>query len=217
MIQTKRLRHKGAWAAMIGVGLIILGLAAARSVVADRDTSAKVDAQAKTPGFSTSKVSPRIKVRFRTANGISATTPLTAEQGAYRRELADSMTAEKGAYEREMIHASPAGNAFGPLRAGAGMRIHLDEQGKPIVPPPGTVTPSTVRPKAYPAEVKSVRSPVAGGGIMVRNEGQFMKFSTARVGSGGKVVIECNSAARDDGAACRSGSCALHAKKSTLK
>ena len=147
MIQTKRLRHKGAWVAMIGVGLIILGLAGVRSVVADRDISAKIDPPAETPDFSYSKVSPRIKVRFRTANGISATPPLTSEKGAYNRELADRMTTEKGAYEREMIHASPAGDALGPLRAGGGLRIHLDENGKPIVPPPGTVTASSLAPK----------------------------------------------------------------------
>ncbi len=208
MIQTKRMRHKRAWAGVIGVGLVVLGWVGARSVGADRDISAKVDHPSDTSGFSYSKVSPRIKVRFRTANGISATAPLTVEKGAYQREVADRMTADKGAYGSEMLHA---------LRAGGGLRIHLDENGKPIVPPPGTVTPSSMKPKRAPGQVKSAPSPVAGGGVMVRNNGQFMKFSAARVGAGGKIVIECNSADRDGAAACRSAVCALHAKKSAMK
>jgi hypothetical protein len=89
--------------------------------------------------------------------------------------------------ERAAARSSEA--AGGPR----GMRIHLDEQGRPTMPPPAkdaraAVQASTVQ-AAAPVDLVELDTP--RGGKMVVLDGAFQPYSVARVRPDGTVAVGC--------------------------
>ena len=92
-----------------------------------------------------------------------------------------------------------------PHRAGAaavprhgGMRVYLDEDGRPTVPPTASphvfVAPQVSRPTAPEiAPLTEIDAP--GGGKMVILDGRFQSYSTARITADGTVLVECKGSA----------------------
>jgi hypothetical protein len=92
-----------------------------------------------------------------------------------------------------------------PLRTGAaavprhgGMRVYLDEDGRPTVPPAASshvfVAPQVSRPAAPEiAPLTEIDAP--GGGKMVILDGRFQPYSTARITADGTVLVECKRSA----------------------
>jgi hypothetical protein len=74
-----------------------------------------------------------------------------------------------------------------------GMRIHLDEQGRPIAPPANdsraAVGSSNVI-AAPPAELEELDTP--RGGKMVVLDGRFQPYSVARIRSDGTLAVGCD-------------------------
>ena len=82
-----------------------------------------------------------------------------------------------------------AGDDAPAARAGNGMRIDLDEHGRPIVPPPDA--PPEQAPPQVPARsaLRPVPEPAPGGGEMIRND--RVHYSRARVGKDGRITVDC--------------------------
>jgi len=89
-----------------------------------------------------------------------------------------------------------AGAAAVPLNGG--MRVYLDEDGRPTVPPTASphvfVAPQVSRPTAPEiAPLTEIDAP--GGGKMVILDGRFQSYSTARITADGTVLVECKRSA----------------------
>ena len=75
-----------------------------------------------------------------------------------------------------------------------GMRVYLDKDGRPTVPPTASphvfVAPQASRPTA-PEIAPLTEMDAPGGGKMVVLDGRFQSYSTARITAEGKVLVEC--------------------------
>jgi len=82
-----------------------------------------------------------------------------------------------------------AGDDAPAARAGNGMRIDLDEHGRPIVPPPDA--PPEQAPPQVPARraLRPVPEPAPGGGEMIHND--RFDYSVGRVGKDGRLTVDC--------------------------
>jgi len=81
-----------------------------------------------------------------------------------------------------------AGDDAPAARAGDGMRVYLDDHGKPTVPPPDAPaeTPPQVPARRAP---RPVPEPAPGGGEMIHND--HFPYSVGRVGKDGRLTVEC--------------------------
>ena len=81
-----------------------------------------------------------------------------------------------------------AGDDAPAARAGNGMRVYLDEHGRPTAPPPDTAAEEAPPPVPRRA-VRPVPEPAPGGGEMIHND--HFPYSVGRVGKDGRLTVEC--------------------------
>ena len=76
-----------------------------------------------------------------------------------------------------------------PAVPAGGMKIHLDDHGKPVVPPPAApFAPAAPRLRTR-AAVRPVAEPAPGGGEMIRNG--HVAYSVGHVGKDGRLTADC--------------------------
>src|SRR5436309_839442 len=82
-----------------------------------------------------------------------------------------------------------AGDDAPAVPAGNGMRIHLDEHGRPTVAPPAP--PTAPAPARVPRRraLRAVPQAAPGGGEMIQND--HVHYSVGRVGKDGHVTADC--------------------------
>jgi len=79
-----------------------------------------------------------------------------------------------------------AGDDTPAAPAGSRMRIHLDDHGKAVVPPPAAPAAPPLRTRAA---VRPVPEPAPGGGEMIRNG--HVAYSVGHVGKDGRLTADC--------------------------
>ncbi len=82
-----------------------------------------------------------------------------------------------------------AGDDTPAAPAGSRMRIHLDDHGKAVVPPPSAPSAPAAPPLRTRAAVRPVPEPAPGGGEMIRNG--HVAYSVGHVGKDGRLTADC--------------------------